>query len=151
MERLLPPFDFELAERLGSIRQSISCNTTKNLYHLYIENLYRCMRYHRRKSVRVDIGIEGYLESYLTTVAAEQLLQERPIEERLKIFRGLKEEYGGMITGETFDELGEVVLLNPFNNNMLCHPWGRISKRKRLEATKLQKFLVDDFQVKFLG
>ncbi len=53
----------------------------------YYSNLRKCEDYYNDEDVRLQMGIGGYLEAYLTAVAAEQLIDEKSIEERLAIFR----------------------------------------------------------------
>ena len=152
MPVLLQPNLYTLREQKKLIEQSIQMNTTANLFwSFYDANRLRCVRYAEDNDFRQQMR-QDYLEQcYLEAMVAKKLINKRPIKERLKIFRNLKQELSGMISGEEFDRLEGVVLPNPFNNGAPCRPWGVIPEEKRLQVIAEQRERIGEFIITFLG
>lgn len=151
----LPSDCYEICSRKDLqrlIKQSIEMNSTSNLFwHFYDTNRRRCLRYATDPRFRQDMGQEYLVQCYLDATVAKKLINKRPIEERLRIYKQLRQGLSGMVTGEEFDKLEQVVLPNPFDENVPCSPWGTISKEERLKTIAEQHERIDDFVMSFLG
>lgn len=152
---ILPPdaYDlYDLEKTKQRIRQSIDMNTTSNLfYFFYDRSRLICIRYAEDPHFRREMG-QGYLEqSYVDAMVTKDLINQRPLGEKLKLFRELQQHLSEMASGKFYDGLEKVVVPNPFNTSTLCRPWGTISEEKRLKFTAEQRERIDDFTMTFLG
>ena len=137
MEELVAPDDQRLLERLAKIRDSLKPSSTKALYCTFVRNLERCETFISNQVYRRQIGIKGYMNYYLTALAASHLFNTRPIEKKLEVFKDLKAELSGLLTGT-------------LPASLRAHQGGQISTRARTGLIYRSADLLDEFPIMFL-
>lgn len=146
------PNSYSTEEQREIIEESIKMNTTFNLFNcFYSGNRLKCIKYSEDAFYRKRIGQQDFEQRFLEAMIAKKLINERPIDERLEIFRKLKIDLSDRISGNYFDRLEETIIPNPFNDNKLCSPWGKISEEERGEIIRYERETIEDFIKTFLG
>jgi len=137
MEKLVAPDGPQLFARLVDIRDSLKPSSTKALYCTFVRNLERCDTFLNDWRYRREVGLEGYMNYYLTALAASHLFNTRPIEKKLEVFKDLKAELSGLLTGT-------------LPASLRAHQGGQISTRARTGLIYRSADLLDDFPIMFL-
>jgi hypothetical protein len=108
-------FDLNFDRVYERIKKTISCNTAFNLYSKFYRAFKeRCRRFREDEKYRAKTCIADHVEHYITWLAAEELLKQKPLPERAEALRKIKDErrrmdaqeYGlaGVIASNDLDE-----------------------------------------------
>ncbi len=96
----------KLLDMLIEIRNSLAPSSAMALYHTYRTNSERCDKFVNNRETRKQMGLEGYTICSLTALAAEHLLNIRPMEQKLEVYHILKAEVKCLFNGTLNFNLG---------------------------------------------
>lgn len=132
------PAEYYVSTKIAkkSIKESIKMNSTKILFwNFYDASRLRCIKYAEDENFRASFDQDYLKQSHLDCIVSKEMIDKRPISEKLEIFKQLKQELFEMTSGDYWDK--------PILNNA--------SEIQKLKIIAEQHERIDDFNISFLG